>query len=75
MIVEILMPERDGLEAIHAARARWPHVRVIATTAGRQTLGVDYLLDLARHMGADLALSKAEPLERFAAALDALLQR
>lgn len=73
MVVEMLMPDCDGLEALQAARSRWPAVRVIATTAGSTALTTDYLLGLAAHLGADATLPKGSPLEAYCAALDRLL--
>lgn len=73
LIVEMLMPEQDGLEAIRSARARWPSVKVIAPTAGRAALSADYLLGLAAHLGADVTLTKDTPLATFLAALDRLM--
>lgn len=73
LIVEILMPEQDGLEAIRSARARWPSVKVIATTAGRAALSADYLLGLAAHLGADVTLTKDTPLATFLAAVARLM--
>lgn len=63
LIVEMLMPEEDGLEAIRAARQRWPSVRVLAMTAGRAALTSDYLLGLAAHLGADATFDKAAPID------------
>lgn len=74
LIVEMLMPERDGLEALRAARARWPAVRVISTTAGRGALSANYLLGVAAHLGADVTLAKETPLATFLAAVDSLVK-
>lgn len=75
LVVKVPMPERDGLEAIQAARARWPGVRVIATTAGRPSMPAEYLLGLAAHLGTDATLPKNAPAEAFRATLDGLLRR
>jgi len=72
--VEMLMPQRDGLEALRAARARWPAVRVIATTAGRGALSADYPLGVAAHLGADVTLAKETPLATFLATVDSLVK-
>lgn len=69
LIVEMLMPETDGVEAILKARALWPEVAVVATTAGCGALQPDYLLSLALHLGADAAVSKPAPTAAFCTAI------
>jgi DNA-binding response OmpR family regulator len=54
VITDILMPEKEGLETIREARARWPGLKIIAISG---FLGVDFL-KAARTFGADEALPK-----------------
>ena len=63
-IVDMLMPERDGIETIADLQARWPLIKVIAVSAGGKSLEPDLLLRAAKALGADATLSK--PLERAA---------
>jgi CheY-like chemotaxis protein len=66
-VVDMLMPERDGIETIRDLRARWPGVKLIAVSAGSRGLEPNLLLRAATVMGADATLQK--PVER-----DALLK-
>jgi CheY-like chemotaxis protein len=61
-VVDMLMPERDGIETIRDLRARWPGMKLIAVSAGSRGLEPNLLLRAARAMGADAAMQK--PLER-----------
>jgi CheY-like chemotaxis protein len=66
-VVDMLMPERDGIETIRDLRARWPGVKLIAVSAGSRGLDPSLLLRAAKAMGAQAALEK--PIDR-----DGLLQ-
>lgn len=57
-VVDMLMPERDGIETIRDLRGRWPGVKLIAVSAGARGLAPNLLLRAARAMGADAALEK-----------------
>jgi two-component system, chemotaxis family, chemotaxis protein CheY len=61
-VVDMLMPERDGIETIGDLKARWPSIKVIAVSGGARNLEPSLLLRAARALGADATLSK--PLER-----------
>lgn len=64
VIVDMLMPEKDGIETIGAIRARWPTTRIIAISGGGASLPSRYLLDTAKAVGADAVMDK--PLSRLA---------
>ena len=71
-VVDMLMPERDGIETIGDLRARWPGVKLIAVSSGHRGLGPDLLLRTARAMGANATLAKPlqpEALERLVSEL------
>jgi CheY-like chemotaxis protein len=61
-VVDMLMPERDGIETIGDLQARWPKIKVLAVSAGARNLEPDLLLRAALALGADATLPK--PLER-----------
>jgi CheY-like chemotaxis protein len=61
-VVDMLMPERDGIETIGDLQARWPKLKVIAVSAGARGLEPGLLLRAAKALGADATLAK--PLER-----------
>jgi CheY-like chemotaxis protein len=72
-VVDMLMPERDGIETIRDLRGRWPTLKLIAVSAGARGLEPNLLLRAARAMGADAGLEK--PLDRgaFLKLVDSLL--
>ena len=57
-VVDMLMPERDGIETIRDLRGRWPGVKLVAVSAGARGLEPSLLLRAAKAMGADAALQK-----------------
>lgn len=57
VIMDILMPEREGLESILELRRLDPAVRVIAVSGGIRFPEMD-VLDVARHLGARRTFSK-----------------
>lgn len=59
-IVDIFMPEKDGLGVILELREKFPHVRIIAISGGSRR-GPDYL-SIAQKLGAQYTLAK--PFER-----------
>jgi CheY-like chemotaxis protein len=58
VIMDILMPDQDGLEAIMTLRREFPDTRVIAMTGGSDTIGVVNFLDVAKMLGARRTLQK-----------------
>jgi YesN/AraC family two-component response regulator len=54
VITDILMPEKEGLETIREARARWPRLKIIAISG---FLGFDFL-KAAHAFGADEVMPK-----------------
>jgi DNA-binding response OmpR family regulator len=68
VVVDIVMPGKDGVEVIAEIRQGWPDVRVIAMSAGGR-VGPALYLDIARHMGASACLPKPVEPERLRAAL------
>lgn len=57
VLLDILMPEREGLETIRALRRLNPQVRIIAMSGGGQTGSMDFL-HVATALGAQRALRK-----------------
>lgn len=52
VITDIIMPEQDGVETIHALRREFPDVKVIAISGGSANIRGDYLLGTAHALGA-----------------------
>jgi CheY-like chemotaxis protein len=58
-IVDMLMPERDGIETIGDLKRRWPGVKLIGVSSGgARGVSADLLLRTAEAMGADATLPK-----------------
>ena len=58
VIMDILMPDQDGLEAIMTLRREFPDTPVIAMTGGSDMIGVLNILDVAQMLGARRTLQK-----------------
>ncbi len=56
MLVDIFMPEMDGLETIDRVRAQFPQTRIVAMSSGMR--GMQDYLGVARDIGADAELRK-----------------
>lgn len=65
LILDMLMPNKDGLETIMELRRRDSAVRILAISSGG-SMGVDTLLKPARIFGADRIMSKPLPISTFA---------
>jgi two-component system, chemotaxis family, chemotaxis protein CheY len=72
-IVDMLMPERDGVETIGDLKRRWPATKLVAVSAGARGLTPQLLLKMAETLGVHATLAK--PLEQasFIAVVDRLL--
>ena len=57
IVVDILMPEKDGFEVMGELRQRWPHVQIVAISGGGR-IGARSLLDAASGLGAHAVLAK-----------------
>jgi len=57
IILDILMPEKEGLETILDLRREFPKVKIIAMSGGSERAKLN-LLDLARRLGARYTVNK-----------------
>lgn len=57
ILLDILMPEKEGLETIRDLRREFPNVMVIAMSAASEGAKID-LLELAQRLGAQYRLTK-----------------
>jgi CheY-like chemotaxis protein len=67
-VVDILMPEKDGIETILDIRERWPHMAIVAMSGGGR-IGQDEVLALAANLGAHATLTKPFTLEQLESAM------
>jgi CheY-like chemotaxis protein len=58
VIMDILMPDQDGIESIMTLRREFPESRVIAMTGGGDMIGILNFLDVAKMLGANRTLQK-----------------
>jgi CheY-like chemotaxis protein len=58
VLMDIVMPDQDGLESIMALRREFPESRIIAMTGASDTIGILNFLDVAKMFGAKRTLQK-----------------
>ena len=58
VIMDILMPDQDGLETTVTLRREFPNVKIIAITGGSDMIGILTFLDVAKMLGAHSMLQK-----------------
>jgi CheY-like chemotaxis protein len=74
VVLDMLMPNKDGLETILALRESHPHIRIVAISSGGRADPADYL-KTAMLFGADATLVKPLCLATFALVVDEVLNR
>ena len=75
MILDIIMPEKDGLEVIMELLDRQMPCRVIAISGGAVGINQDYILQMSKKMKVDAILSKPFTYDLFTATLQDVLTR
>lgn len=73
VFVDLLMPERAGLETMVALRAELPEARLVAMT-GQPMVGDVSLLDLAKRFGAHSVLAKPFNIEQISSLVRNLVE-
>ena len=74
VIMDILMPEQDGLETTSALRREFPNVKIIAITGSSEMIGILSFLDVAKMLGAHRALQKPFEMQTLLDTVQAELQ-
>jgi DNA-binding response OmpR family regulator len=72
VITDILMPEMEGLETIHALRQKRPALKIICISGGGEVRPESYL-EVAQKLGADRTFCKPFDVRQLLAAVDELL--
>jgi CheY-like chemotaxis protein len=68
VLIDLIMPERDGIETIGEIRRRWPQLPIVAISGGGR-LGPSLYLELAESLGASACLSKPLDMAQFKRAI------
>jgi DNA-binding response OmpR family regulator len=72
VVIDMITPVRDGVEAIVALRRTASPVSIVAISGGF-CAGPEYYLDLANHLGADMVMAKPFPVTALLSAAERLL--
>jgi CheY-like chemotaxis protein len=75
MILDMIMPEKDGLEVIMELLGQQNRCRVIAISGGAAGISQDYILQMSKLMKVDAVLSKPFEIEILNATLSEVLSR
>lgn len=62
VLLDMIMPNMDGVETLGQIKARWPELPVVVMSAGTRSMAMQSLLRLAANLGADEVMQK--PLRR-----------
>ena len=74
VIIDILMPDQDGLESISIIRHESPKVKIIAMTGSNDMIGILGFLDVAKMLGAHRVLHKPFEMKDLLDAAQSILQ-
>ncbi len=74
IIMDILMPDQDGLETTVALRREFPDVKIIVITGGSDMIGILNYLDVAKMLGAHSTLQKPFEMKTLLETIQAELQ-
>ena len=74
VIMDILMPDQDGLETTVALRQEFPDVKIIVITGGSDMIGILNYLDVATMLGAHRTLQKPFEMKTLLETIHAELQ-
>ncbi len=73
MILDMLMPGKDGIETTMEARKLYPHLKILAVSGGRRAISANFNLSSATLMGATAMLEKPFDWNKLRAAVSELL--
>jgi DNA-binding response OmpR family regulator len=73
IVMDIIMPEKEGIETIREIKRDFPSVKIIAISGGG-VLGPDHYLNVALAIGADKAIKKPFRAEKLINTINELLE-
>jgi DNA-binding NtrC family response regulator len=73
VLTELVMPEKDGIELLLEIKRTAPKTKVIAMSGGGGVLTAEFVLHLARRLGADGTISKPVDARQLLEAIEAAL--
>ncbi|HSB46073.1 MAG TPA: response regulator [Nitrospira sp.] len=74
VVIDIIMPDQDGLESISTIRHESPKVKIIAMTGSNDMIGILGILDVAKMLGAHRVLHKPFEMKDLLEAAKSILQ-
>ncbi|UCE65350.1 MAG: response regulator [Candidatus Zixiibacteriota bacterium] len=74
IVMDIIMPEKEGIETIREIKRDFPSVKIIAISGGG-TLGPEHYLKVALAIGADKALKKPFRTDLLVGSIEELLNQ
>ncbi|MCB0281242.1 MAG: response regulator [Calditrichae bacterium] len=73
VILDLIMPEKEGIETLSDIRVNYPETKIMAVSGGSHQLNAPMLLNIAQTLGADDVLKKPFDLNEIIEAVDKLL--
>lgn len=73
VLIDLIMPNKEGIETIQHIAAASPHLRILAMSGGTRSIPPDPLLAAASHVGAHAVMRKPLVAERLIEAVRDLL--
>jgi DNA-binding response OmpR family regulator len=73
VIVDLFMPEKEGIETIIELRKEYPDLKILAISGGIPGYGPDNFLNIAQKLGADSSLDKPFNMAQLLTMVDNLL--
>lgn len=73
VVLDLIMPEKEGIETIMELREEYPELRILAVSGGGSVLGAGGALEDAMLFGADASLAKPFTVDALRGAVEELL--
>jgi CheY-like chemotaxis protein len=73
VIIDLFMPEKEGIETIIELRKDFPDLKILAISGGIPGYGPDHFLNVAQKLGADCSLDKPFTMQELLSVVERLL--